>query len=151
SRQRSRRARAAQATRAARLLGWIGPLIARERGLGGRAILGRSRLHGVIAGGSRRLGRIGPDGLYVPGELPDLLRRQSIPEGRHSARTAVPDGDKDGDDVRPVTPPTVQESRTRFASSVGVATVAIEPGVELLALTQVVSVGGVGLAEHPIG
>ena len=121
------------------------------RAAGGRgAVFGRARLHVVVAAGRSGLRRQRPEGPDVAGQLPDLVRRQPVAEGRHAAGPAVADRDEDRDRDRAVAPPAIHQRRSERAAAIGMAAVAVEPGVEPLALAELIGVGLRRVAECAI-
>src|SRR4051794_17870981 len=75
---------------------------------GGRgAVFGRPGLLLIVAAGRRGFGPVSADGLYITRELPDLLSRHLVAEGRHAVRPAVANRGKDRHHFRAVIPPAV--------------------------------------------
>ena len=64
--------------------------------------------------------------------------------------TAVADRGEDGHHVRTVIPPAIEEGRSRSALPVSVAGFAAKPGIQPLALREIVGVGLVRLVQREI-
>src|SRR5947208_9957816 len=104
----------------------------------------------IVAAGCRRLGRIGADRLHIAGNLPDLFGRHLVAERGHAVRPSVADRGVDRDTFGTVIPPAIEKSWTDAALSIAVAGLAAEPGIQPLALTEIIGVVLVGLIQCEI-
>src|SRR5947209_15335101 len=136
---------------------WCRPLVwmDRRRALiellrGWRAIFRGPGLLLVVAAGRRRLRAMGAHALHVPGELPNLLGGHLVAKRRHPMRTAVADRGKNRYRFRAVIPPAVEERRPDAALPVAVTALAGKPGIQPLALREIVGVGLVRLVQREI-
>src|SRR5581483_57088 len=108
---------------------------------GGRAVLRRACLQAVVAA-RRIVARADhlPERLHVARELPDLLDRQLVAEGWHAVRASVADGGDEVDQIGAVEPIAVDQRRPGAAAALGVTSAAVEPGIEPLALAELIGV-----------
>src|SRR5215212_4194239 len=104
------------------------------------AVLGRARMHVVVARGRRVLRHIAAHRTHIPGDLPDLVVRDLAAERRHAVRPALADRVDDVLDRAAVDPDVVDQRRPGAAAAIGVAADTVEPAVERLALGEVVGV-----------
>src|SRR3954447_630191 len=118
-----------------------GRRVAAGHGREGRgAVLGRARMHVVVARGRRVLRHIAAHRAHIAGDLPDLVVRDLAAERRHAVRPALADRVDDVLDRPAIDPDVVDQRRPRAAAAVGVAADAVEPAVERLALREMVGV-----------
>src|SRR5215217_8311705 len=118
-----------------------GRRVAAGHGREGRgAVLGRARMHVVVARGRRVLRHIAAHRAHIAGDLPDLVARDLAAERRHAVRPALADRVDDVLDRAAIDPDVVDQRRPGAAAAIGVAADAVEPAVERLALGEVVGV-----------
>src|SRR3954469_8560817 len=118
-----------------------GRRVAAGHGREGRgAVLGRARMHVVVARGRRVLRHVAAHRAHIAGDLPDLVVRDLAAERRHAVRPALADRVDDVLDRAAVDPDIVDQRRPGAAAAIGVAADAVEPAVERLALGEVVGV-----------
>src|SRR5215213_4538084 len=118
-----------------------GRRVAAGHGREGRgAVLGRARMHVVVARGRRVLRHVAAHRAHIAGDLPDLVVRDLAAERRHAVRPALAERVDDVLDRAAIDPVVLDQRRPGAAAAIGVAADTVEPAVERLALREMVGI-----------